>query len=120
MTSSKVLKLTLKKAPFEVMQTGEKLVEFRKPTDWIKSRLYNKDGTERDYDDIEFINGYGANRPKFKAVFCGIELVEKKQHYTYSNGLQVITEVGDIMICFLLEQQIKELNYSENFEILKK
>lgn len=103
------LKLTVKRLPFEVMATFEKMVEFRKPSEWIKSRLYHKDGTERDYDFIEFSNGYGANVPKFRAAFCGFEICETDRTETYSNGLQVIVQKGDFMIGFLKQEEFDEL-----------
>ena len=39
----KTLHLNINKTPFEIMVTGEKPEEYRKPTKWIISRLYNKD-----------------------------------------------------------------------------
>jgi hypothetical protein len=35
----KILHLTLSKLPFEVMATGEKTTEYRKPSKWILSVL---------------------------------------------------------------------------------
>lgn len=68
----KVLKLTLKRQPFELMLRGAKTVEFRKPSDWIKSRLCGKE-----YNLIEFTNGYGAHRPKFFAKYEGLRTNER-------------------------------------------
>ncbi len=84
----KILKLTLKKPPFDVMITGEKKSEYRNTSKWMKSRLYNKDGTKRDYDLIKFTNGYGKQRPYFYAEFLDFEIV-KKVNKKYSNGLKV-------------------------------
>lgn len=98
---SKTLKLTLKAQPFEVMQTFEKCLEFRKPSDWIKSRLYDKDGTMKEYNYVEFINGYGSTRPRFTAYYCGFSICQKDREITYSNGLVVKVEKGDFIICFL-------------------
>lgn len=53
------LNLSLHKLPFDVMLTGEKDKEYRKPSKWIVSRLYNKDGTLKKYDVVKFVNGYG-------------------------------------------------------------
>lgn len=89
--SLKTLRLTLKKAPFEVMLTGEKTEEFREPSDWIRSRLFNPDGSMRDYDRIEYTNGYGLTRPRFVTDFIGFELLECV-HRQYSNGLKVVSD----------------------------
>lgn len=67
----KILHLSLKKEPFEVMVTGEKNQEFRKPTKWILSRLYNKDGTPKHYDVVKFTNGYGKDKPQFVCEYKG-------------------------------------------------
>jgi len=55
----RALKLRLKREPFEVMVAGDKHEEFRLQSDWIESRLYSKDGSPREYDQIEYVNGYG-------------------------------------------------------------
>lgn len=83
-----ILKLTLKKMPFEVMVSGEKCREFRSPGRWIESRLFNKDGTPRCYDAVEFTNGYGQHRPRFLAEYRGVKKI-KAVYCTYSNGLVV-------------------------------
>jgi hypothetical protein len=54
----KILKLTLQKQPFEVMVTGEKTSEFRRPSYWLMNRLVDKNGNKKHYDYVEFINGY--------------------------------------------------------------
>jgi len=91
----KVLFLTLKKEAFDVMVTGEKTIEFRKPSKWIKSRLFSKE-----YDIILFRNGYGNDKPFFTCKYYGYESVKdtevRKAHY--SNGLVVNVKEGDIQI----------------------
>lgn len=82
------LRLTLKKPPFEVMVTGEKKEEFRIDSQWIRSRLFDKQGRPRHYDYIEYVNGYGADRPRFVTDFCGFEMVDSVNQ-KYSNGLHV-------------------------------
>ena len=82
------LKLTLSKEPFDVMKTGEKQIEYRRKSRWIESRLYNKNGTLREYDYVEFVNGYGKDKPRFTAEFKGF-VVENYINATYSNGLHV-------------------------------
>jgi hypothetical protein len=78
--------------PFEVMKTGEKLEEFRVPSDWIRSRLFTQDGIHREYDRIEYVNGYGANRPRFYTDYCGFELIQQGVWRSYSNGLIISTD----------------------------
>jgi len=86
----KILKLSLKAKPFEVMVSGEKTEEYRTPSDWILSRLYNKDGTEKEYDFIEFINGYGSQRPAFLCDYKGFYVLSHGIHKDlYSNGLSL-------------------------------
>jgi len=83
------LKLTLKKLPFEVMVTGEKKIEYRFPSKWIESRLFDKDNNNRYYKFIEFTNGYGKTRPYFKAIFNGF-IISNNIDTIYSNGLKII------------------------------
>lgn len=85
-----ILHLTLSKKPLDVMVTGEKKEEFRINSDWIRSRLYNKDGTEKKYDFIKFTNGYGNHRPYFICKYIGfIECYMDVAARVYSNGLKV-------------------------------
>lgn len=83
------LRLTLSKKPFEVMVTGEKNIEYRRVSQWIVSRLFDKQGKPREYDTIEFVNGYGKDRPRFTVVYKGFTLLDSVDE-TFSNGLSVI------------------------------
>lgn len=96
----KVLHLSLKKEPFDVMVTGEKNQEFRKPTQWIKSRLFNKDGTPKKYDVVKFVNGYGKDKPQFVCEYNGFEILHGPlPDLTYSNGFYLPSQpTGTIMI----------------------
>lgn len=106
----KTLKLTLSKKPFEVMVTGEKKFEYRKPSKWIKSRLWKLEGylfpekketpvfKPKEYDLIEFTNGYGKNKPRFTAEYMGFMENISPHTITYSNGLEVEIESRDIII----------------------
>ncbi len=67
----RILYLTLKKAPFEVMVTGEKNFEIREKSKWIESRLFDEKGYMRYYDAIKFVNGYGKDKPYFMARYLG-------------------------------------------------
>lgn len=87
------LRLTLHRAAFEVMVTGEKTKEFRKPSKWILSRVVGKE-----YDRIEFVNGYGKDRPRFRCYYLGYLKASYNQSYAYSNGLIVDVVPDDIII----------------------
>jgi hypothetical protein len=84
----KILHLTLKKAPFDVMVTGEKQVEFREKSKWILLRLFNPDGSKRHYDAVKFTNGYGKKRPYFIAKYLGFETIFGAD-VVYSNGFRL-------------------------------
>jgi len=94
----RILHLTLKRAPFEVMITGEKDLEYRTSSDWTKSRLFNKDGTERKYDAVKFTNGYGKDKPQFVAEFKGVQMCAWTEIIKFSNGLQIKVTPGMYII----------------------
>ena len=101
--SKKTLKLTLSKKPFEVMITGEKTEEFREVKKWTTSRLYNKDGSKKEYKYVKFTNGYGKDRPYFICIFNRTYIgnhIKRK----YSNNLNLsfeneiyVIELGEII-----------------------
>jgi hypothetical protein len=62
----RVLRLTLKRKWFDMIASGEKREEYRTQSNWILSRL---DGKE--YDRIEFKNGYGKNVPPMEVEYLG-------------------------------------------------
>ena len=96
--STRTLKLTLTRQFFEVMVTGEKNEEYRDPSDWISSRLFNGED-ERGYDFVEFTNGYGKDKPRFTARYKGLEIRSRVQK-KYSNGAttQITTDVYAILL----------------------
>lgn len=100
----KILHLTLKKKPFEVMAAGLKPFEVREPTQWIKSRLFDNKGKPKHYDFIKFRNGYNKESPFFYAKYCGYKIFDKKMklHFQYKNGLIVLAEPGYYKIYFSL------------------
>jgi hypothetical protein len=65
------LTLVLKGDWYDLMITGEKNREFRKPTQWIKSRLIDKEGKSRNYTFVKFIHGYKRNAPYFLCEYEG-------------------------------------------------
>lgn len=62
----RVLRLTLKRKWFDMIASGEKREEYREPGNWIMSRL-----TGKDYDVVEFANGYGVNVPRVTCQYLG-------------------------------------------------
>lgn len=95
----KMLNLTLKKQPFDVMVTGEKGIEFRKRSEWILSRLIDKKTNQlKSYTHVKFVNGYGADKPYFIGIFNGFDYAQYNYSLRYSNGLLVNVEQGDIQI----------------------
>lgn len=86
----RILNLTLKKPPFDVMLSGEKTLEYREPTGWIMSRLFDKKGNRKEFDAVKFANGYGSDKPYFIAEFLEWKHIEfKNETIKYSNGFEV-------------------------------
>ena len=50
--------------------------------------LFNKDGTVKKFDVVEFSNGYQKNRPQFLVEFKGVEVIDEV-HEEYSTGFKV-------------------------------
>lgn len=114
------LKLTLNKEAFEVMVTGEKKWEFRKKTQWILSRLWKITGylcqgkvpvyEHKEYEFVEFTNGYGKDRPFFKAKYLGHMENCEPFEVSYSNGLKVEVNRTDQIIKLGEIVEIKNYN----------
>ena len=85
----KILYLSLKKDPFDVMVTGEKTKEYRKFSKWIKSRLFDNNGNPKIYDLVKFVNGYGSDKPYFICKFDGVIQCDNTINIEFSNGLSI-------------------------------
>jgi hypothetical protein len=93
-----VLKMTLKKEPFEATKSAEKLQELRQDSDWIRARLYCTRLDEvREYDYIEYYKCHAYTRK------CPMIRLEYGQTFwcaddvslgPYSNGFQITIEGG--------------------------
>ena len=92
MKSPKILHLTLKKSWFDLMINGKKTTEYRKPSDWIKQRLIDKD-----YDLIRFVNGYGSEKPFFMSIYLGYEVAKKDEKIMFEEQ-EVTIKKGDYKI----------------------
>jgi len=90
----KILRLTLKKAWFDMIASGKKTEEYREIKPWSTSRLMDKhkledDGegkfyyTFRKYDLIEFKNGYGKNAPVMVFKFRSVCRCSKPVHWEW-------------------------------------
>ena len=80
--------MILKKEPFAVMKTGEKKYEYRDNSKYWKSRLYKKDGTLKDFKNVEFSNGFQKDRPQFTCEFLKFDIVNEVNE-VYSTGFKV-------------------------------
>lgn len=65
------LKIIIKGEWFDLIALKKKKVENRKFTPFWISRLYDKEGKKREYDYIEFINGYNADARRMVTKFEG-------------------------------------------------
>ena len=68
----KILHLTLFKKWFDDISSGKKKIEYRDIKPYWRNRLFNKEGSVKDYEEIIFTNGYGANRPRMRVEFLGV------------------------------------------------
>ena len=73
-----VLHLTIKKKWFDLIKSGEKKEEYRDRKPYWLSRLFNKDGSIKMYEFIEFRNGYSPKSPTLLVEFGGLGMTEDK------------------------------------------
>ena len=92
------LLLSVNKQPFDVMVTGEKKIEIRRPSAWILNRLFDRSGKQKAIDRIKVVNGYGHDRPYFICDFCGFTQANQNYELEYSNGLKVQVIEGYLLI----------------------
>jgi len=69
----KKLHLTLHKKWFDEIKSGIKKEEYRDLKPYWITRLFDKDGTPKKLDVIEFRNGYNKNAPKMIIEFLGLK-----------------------------------------------
>lgn len=107
-----VLKLTLTAEWFWLMFAGMKKLEIRNPSKWIIPRMSDKEGNYREYDFIEFRNGYGKTRPVFWVEFHKISQSKIAKEFVFrdreGNPHKVEVEKFDFLIRF------GEVVHSEN------
>ena len=73
LTDKRVLRMTLKKEFFDQIANGTKVEEYRDMSGHWISRLLEEDGSSREYDYVEFINGYAKNAPRLLVEWKGTE-----------------------------------------------
>lgn len=88
----KTLRLTLKRKWFDMIASGEKREEYRKPGKWILSRLEGKD-----YDRVEFKNGYGSRVPTMEVQFIGWRIGFGQLQWGAGFDELVVIELGQIL-----------------------
>lgn len=108
-----VLRLTLKKKWFDMIASGEKKEEYREiKKHWINRltwheyhtygeialihALASKEAFRRDFDYIEFKNGYGRNAPTMLVEFKGI-------HYGVPKKLKWVDDIKEHDWYFCIE-----------------
>lgn len=75
---------------------GEKLEEYRQMTDYWKKRLFEKDGTPKQYDIIRFTNGYGRHLPSFEIEYKGIDSGMPKWKWSHIGYSVYRLKLGEI------------------------
>jgi hypothetical protein len=70
-TKKSILKIVIKGEWFDEIASKKKKIEYREYTPFWISRLYDKDGKKRDYDLIEFINGYNTDARRMITQYEG-------------------------------------------------
>ncbi len=77
----KTLHLTLKKKYFEAILSNTKTAEYRKYTQYWKRRLLNKDGSFKNFDFVQFKNGYHKSAPIILVEFKSMKIVKSKTNW---------------------------------------
>lgn len=80
------LHLILYKKWFDEILSGNKKIEFREIKPYYDKRL------NKDYDEVMFVNGYGANRP---FLIIEVNKITKSEQY-YEIHLGKIKETGNL------------------------
>ena len=96
-----ILRLTLKKRWFDMIQSGEKLEEYREIKPYWGKRLINEKIRKlewKQFDAIEFVNDYSANSPRFTIECKGIEVNYGLQKWGAVSGVKYfVIKLGKII-----------------------
>ena len=86
----KTLELTLYRVWFDQILEGTKKIEYREIKAYWTKRLFNSDGSPKQYDEIMFTNGYGSDRPKMRVKFLGVREKEGRYEILLGEILEVL------------------------------
>lgn len=81
------LKIVIKGEWFDMIMAKTKKIEYREVTPFWTSRLYDKAGKKREYELIEFINGYNTDSRR---------MITKYEGFNKKGGLFLI-QIGKII-----------------------
>ncbi|ATU05132.1 hypothetical protein BKN14_01595 [Candidatus Gracilibacteria bacterium HOT-871] len=73
----KVLTLRICGPGFEKLAKGETKYKYREVKSFWETRLFDKKGNPKEYDEIHIINGYKTTSPKAIFEFGGLEGTEE-------------------------------------------
>lgn len=88
MADPKTLQLNLHRRFFDEIAAGEKTTEWRDRTDYWARRLEG-----RDYDQINFRNGYAADAPEMVVEYRGVRKVTRGGEPQYAISLGRILKI---------------------------
>ena len=88
----RVLHLTLKKHWFDMIASGDKKEEYRESKPYWQARLENKD-----FDVIQFRNGYAKDAPTMTVDFLGIGYGLGRPEWGGGSEPVYILKLGDIL-----------------------
>jgi hypothetical protein len=84
----RILHLNLHREFFSQIAAGTKRTEYRSQTPYWKKRLEN-----RQYDVIQFCNGYATNAPEMQVEFLGVRRIKKAGKNVYAIRLGKILKI---------------------------
>lgn len=107
----RVLHLTLKKKWWDMIASGEKKEEYREVKEYWISRLYDHDivsrnnvasykkpTTKREFDIVEFKNGYRKTAPTVRLYCEGIEIRSGRKEWGAEPGKEYfVIKLGEII-----------------------
>lgn len=78
---NKTLHLNLMKQWFDQILAGTKKIEYREIKPYWTKRLFEENGTPKNYDTISFRNGYSKGARTMLVEFKGVRVNKKKGEY---------------------------------------
>ena len=76
----RTLHLTIIEKWMDLIHKREKPLEYREVKDHWNSRLLDKHGKPREYDQLHIVNGYGKDRPYLILKWNGFVIVQGDSH----------------------------------------